>query len=170
MCPIACGLTNSSTMPPATSRMPSRPLSTSPILKVLSSAGDSGFAGARAAASGRVICRLSPFGLRLPRAAAGWLWAFACLVDAFGEVLQPLGALLEPRLGRRGARGAEQVPRLDGAVPAAQPVQALFFLIELGKGELALGDLAGQLGLVLAAVGEELGPLGLPLASEQRLQ
>lgn len=43
MCSIEEGLSTSSRTPPATSRMPSSPFSTSPILKVLSSAGDRGF-------------------------------------------------------------------------------------------------------------------------------
>jgi hypothetical protein len=42
---MACGLKNTSKIPPATSRIPSSPLSTRPILNVLSSVGDSGRAG-----------------------------------------------------------------------------------------------------------------------------
>src|SRR5215475_11509048 len=61
-CSKACGLRNSSRRPPATSRTPSRPLSTRPTLKVLSSAGDSGLAGALALAVGVVIGTDSPLG------------------------------------------------------------------------------------------------------------
>src|SRR5262249_4656433 len=61
-CSMACGLRNSSRRPPATSRTPSRPLSTRPTLKVLSSAGDSGLAGAPALAVGVVIGTDSPLG------------------------------------------------------------------------------------------------------------
>src|SRR5262249_43248048 len=57
-----------------------------------------------------------------------------------------------------------------GAIPAAQPVQALLFLVEFGERQLALRDLIGQLGLVLAAVGQELAPLSLALRGEERLQ
>src|SRR6266487_5841266 len=55
MCSMACGLRNSSKIPPAISRIPSRPLSTRPILNVLSSAGDSGGAGALALVRERAI-------------------------------------------------------------------------------------------------------------------
>src|SRR5262249_1775126 len=81
-----------------------------------------------------------------------------------------LGDLLQPPLGRGGTGGAEQVPGPDRTVPAAQPLQALLLLIQLGQGHLALGHLAGQLGVVLAAVSDELRPLGLPLRGEQALQ
>ena len=47
------------------------------------------------------------------------------------EVLQGLGAVLEPPLGGRGAGAPNKVAGPDGAVPAAQPVQALLFLIQL---------------------------------------
>src|SRR5262249_21027898 len=93
--------------------------------------------------------------------ASGPSWAFPGLVDLLGEVFQGLGAVLEPLVGRCGAGGAEQVPGADRAVPAAQPVQALFFLIQLGERQLALRDLTGQLGFILAAIRQELAPLGL---------
>src|SRR5262249_44454678 len=86
--------------------------------------------------------------------------AFPGLVDLLGEVFQGLGAVLEPLVGRCGAGGAEQVPGADRAVPAAQPVQALFFLIQLGERQLALRDLTGPLGFILAAIRPELAPLG----------
>ena len=87
----------------------------------------------------------------------------AGLVDLLGEPFEGLGALLEPPFGRCRARGAEQVPGPDRAVPPAQPVQAFLLLIQLGEGELAFRDLAGQLGLILAAVAQELAPFGLAL-------
>src|SRR6185312_9071375 len=95
---------------------------------------------------------------------------FPGLVDPLGEVFQGLGAFLEPPLGHRSAGRAEQVPGPDRAVPAAEPVQALLLLIQLGQRQLALGDLTGQLGLLFAAVGQELAPFGLALGGEQRLQ
>src|SRR5260370_22936134 len=55
-------LRTSSRMPPTTSRMPSRPLSTRPILKVLSSAGDSGLADVLALVRWVVIGTESPLG------------------------------------------------------------------------------------------------------------
>ena len=45
-------------------------------------------------------------------------------------------------------------------MPAAQPLQALFLLIQLGQGQLGLGDLLVDLGQVLAALGQELDPFG----------
>src|SRR5215813_12392558 len=65
---MACGLRNNSKMPPTTSRMPSRPLSTRPILKVVSSAGDSGLAGALALEGEVVIGNSSP----CIRGGSGW--------------------------------------------------------------------------------------------------
>ena len=91
------------------------------------------------------------------------------LVDLLGEPLQRLRAILQASLGRGSARGAEQVPGADRPVPAAQPLQALLRLIELGQGQLALGHLPGQLGLVLAAVTQKLRPFGFPLLGEQGL-
>jgi hypothetical protein len=46
-------------------------------------------------------------------------------------------------------------------VPAAQAVEALLFLLELGEGELLLGDLALEFRVVLGAIAEEFDPLGL---------
>src|SRR5215467_1615692 len=60
MCSIVAGLSNSSRTPPATSRMPSSPFSTRPILKVLSRAGDSGSLAIRAAGFDLVICSALP--------------------------------------------------------------------------------------------------------------
>src|SRR5690349_3933134 len=144
-CWIACGLRNSSKIPPMTSRTPSRPLSTRPILKVLSSAGDSGSASSVAGAL--LTGCWSGFGCadaggRL-REWWGSVMAVPGLVDALGEVFQGFGAFLEPPLGHWGVGGAEQVAGPDGAVPAAQPVQALFFLIQLGERQLALPNLVG---------------------------
>jgi hypothetical protein len=55
-------------------------------------------------------------------------------------------------------------------VPAAQPVQALLFFLQLGQGELGLADLGVDLGAELAAIGEKLRPVGLPGLGEQLLQ
>src|SRR5690242_20028042 len=66
---------------------------------------------------------------------------FPGLVDLLGEVFQGLGAFLEPPFGHGGAGRPEQVPGPDRAVPAAEPVQALLLLIQLGQRQLPLGDL-----------------------------
>src|SRR5262249_25338359 len=97
---------------------------------------------------------------------SGESWAPPGLVDLLGEAFEGLGAVLEPLVGRRGAGGTEQVPGTDGAVPAAQPVQALFFFVKLRERQLALRDLVSEFSLVLAAVSQELGPLGLALRGE----
>src|SRR4029453_1437610 len=47
-------------------------------------------------------------------------------------------------------------------MPAAQAVQALLLLVQLGQGQLVLGDLLVDLGQVFATVGHELDPFGLP--------
>src|SRR5512132_578497 len=88
------------------------------------------------------------------------------LVDAVGVVLQPLGAVLEPLLSLDRQGGAEQVADLELAIPAAQPLQALLLLVQLGQSELGGARLLVQFGLVLAALGEELGPFGLPGGGE----
>ena len=44
-------------------------------------------------------------------------------------------------------------------MPAPQPVQALLLFFEFRERELLLGDLAFDLGVELAAVGDELHPL-----------
>src|SRR5712692_5777338 len=157
-CSMACGLRNSSSIPPAISSTPSRPFRTRPILKVLSRAGDSGCPAARAGTCELVIRTGSPLGswgilaadARQGGGRGSLSWSFPGLVDLFGELFECLGAFLEPPLCGRGAGGAEQVAGADGAVPAAEPVQALLLLIQLGEGQLALGHLPGQLGLVFA--------------------
>src|SRR5215813_1751950 len=171
---MACGVRNSNRMPPATSRTPSRPLSTRPTLKVLSSAGDSGLAGPWAGDGAVVIVPAPsgesghPGGRRSP--GRSWCssasWPPPGLVNLLGEAFQGLGAVLEPLVGGLGTGGTEQVPGTNGAVPAAQAVQALFFFVKLGERQLALRDLAGEFGLVLAAIRQELAPLGLALRGE----
>jgi hypothetical protein len=92
------------------------------------------------------------------------------LEDQVGVVRQLLGAVLELPGGLGGAGRAEHVPGGQLPVPAAQPVQALLFFFQLGQGELALADLAVDLSIELAAVGDELIPLRLPGLGEQLLQ
>src|SRR6266700_8193692 len=79
-----------------------------------------------------------------------------------GVAGQLLGAVLELPGGLGRAGRAEHVAGGQFPVPAAQPVQALLFFFQLGQGELALADLGVDLGTELAAVGDELGPFGLP--------
>ena len=83
------------------------------------------------------------------------------LEDALGVVLQLGLALLEALVGAGGRGGAEHVAQPQLAVPATQPFQALLFFVQLGQGQLGLGDLLVDLGQVLAALGQELGPFGL---------
>ena len=60
------------------------------------------------------------------------------------EPLEPLGAGLEPEL-RLGSRGrAEDISRAQLSVPALQPLEVLFLLIELSRRELLLCDLAAR--------------------------
>src|SRR5690242_18154689 len=120
---MACGVRNSNRMPPTTSNTPSRPLSTRPILNVLSSAGDRGLAGPCAGDSAVIVLAPSgqpgpPGGRRSPGhcRGSGGSWASPGLVDVLGEAFQGLGAVLEPLVGRPGAGGVEQVPGTDGAV------------------------------------------------------
>src|SRR5579859_7284955 len=87
-----------------------------------------------------------------------------------GVAGQLLGAVLELLGGLGGAGRAEHVAGGQFPVPAAQPLQALLFFLQLGEGELALGDLGVDLGAELAAVGGELRPLSLPRLAEQLLQ
>src|SRR6266545_3770672 len=88
------------------------------------------------------------------------------LVHPVGVVVQELLASLKALLGPGGLRQRERVAGLEVAPPAAQPLQAVLLLLQLGQGELAQPLLLGQLGLVLAAVGDELGPLLLTGAGE----
>jgi hypothetical protein len=75
--------------------------------------------------------------------------------------------VFELSFGLRGRRCAKEVAGLDRAVPAAQPLQALFFFFQFGQCELALGDLAVDFRVELAAVGDELCPLLISFSSEQ---
>src|SRR6266568_5491497 len=103
-CSMACGLKNSSKMPPATSRIPSSPLSTRPILNVLSSAGDSGGTG------GLALVREVAIGPGLP-SGLGMLMDRGC---AAGE-----GAA---RAGPRDDRGSAD--HQDGGQRAQAPGKA----------------------------------------------
>src|SRR5262245_2969761 len=91
-------------------------------------------------------------------------------VDALGEVLEQRLALLQTAVGCRGGRGAEKVAQLEVAVPAPEPLEALLLLVQLGERELLLGDLAFELGLVLAALGDELAPFLLATGGEEGLE
>src|SRR6478752_303367 len=75
--------------------------------------------------------------------------------DPVGVVGEPLGAVFEGLVGLAGGGGAEDVAGAQFPVPAPQPVQAVFLLVELGEGELAGGDLPVDLGVELSAVGQE---------------
>src|SRR5262245_44155764 len=91
-------------------------------------------------------------------------------VHALGEVLEPGLALLQTVIGFVGGGGAEQVAELEVAVPAPEPLQALLLFVQLGERELLLGDFAFELGLVLAALGDELAPFLLSPGGEEGLQ
>src|SRR4051812_42975668 len=85
-----------------------------------------------------------------------------------------VGVVLEHRpappqsIGRlHGGVQAEHVTALQVAVPAAQPIQALLLLLQLGQGELGRPHLLGDLLLVLAAVCVELVPLLQPDLQER---
>src|SRR5262249_28317406 len=69
-----------------------------------------------------------------------------------------------------GRGGAEEVAELEVAVPAPEPLQALLLLVQLGERELLVGELALELGLVLAALPDELTPLVLATGREEGLQ
>lgn len=73
----------------------------------------------------------------------------------------------QPLLGRVGFGQGKDVTLLQAAVPAPQSIETLLFLFKLAEGELLFGDLAGDLFLVLAAVGLELVPLVQPSRPER---
>jgi hypothetical protein len=81
--------------------------------------------------------------------------------DPLGVVLQLGLAVLEAPVGTGGRGGAEHIPQPQLAMPATQPFQALFLLVQLGQGQLGLGDLGVELGQVLATLGQEFDPFGL---------
>src|SRR6266702_6378746 len=93
MCSMACGLRNSSKIPPVISRIPSRPLSTRPILNVLSSAGDTGGAGGSALVGEAAIGSALPFGLGM----------LSCWGRAHGVPVWDGRALAVPRGDQGGA-------------------------------------------------------------------
>lgn len=84
------------------------------------------------------------------------------LVNLSGKVLQRNNAARQVLLGTGCQRAAEDVPAPDGAEPPPQPIQTLLFLLELGKRELPLRNLVGNLLPEFAAVGDELGPFLRP--------
>src|SRR5215470_16950992 len=91
-------------------------------------------------------------------------------VDTLGEVFEPGLASLELLLGLADRGGAEEVAELELAVPAAESIQALLFLVELGERELLIAELAVDLGLELGALAEELRPLVLAPGGEERFE
>lgn len=83
---------------------------------------------------------------------------------------EPFGAVFELLAGVGGGGCAEHVTSGQFAMPAAQPIQALFLFFQFGQGELADADLLVDFGVEFGAVGDEFGPLLGPLGGEQRLQ
>jgi hypothetical protein len=88
------------------------------------------------------------------------------LVDPLGEALQSLAALLKPSLGSESARSTEQI-RVLMARYYRRSLSRLRF--QLGKSQLALRKLFGQLSPIFGAVRQKLGPFSLALPREQRL-
>ena len=80
-------------------------------------------------------------------------------VNLLGVGRKLLLAQLEVADGVGSGRTGEEISRASVPVPAAQPVQALLFLLELREGELAERLFLVELGEVLAAVGAKLRPL-----------
>ena len=72
-----------------------------------------------------------------------------------------------PALGLGGRRSSEHVPGSQLPVPAPESVQALLLFLELGHGELALGDLFVDLGVETGTFRKKFGPLFTPLGGEQ---
>ena len=87
-------------------------------------------------------------GVRLTRPGSG-SWALAScssssLEHFLRELLEPLGAGLQPEL-RVGAEGApEDISRAQLSVPALQPLEVLLLLIELSRRELLRCDLVAR--------------------------
>ena len=81
-------------------------------------------------------------------------------IDLVGVGVEGGGTALESLLGVDARERGEDVTRLQIPPPAAQPVKAVFFLVEFGDGELADAPLLVDLDLELVALGDELGPLG----------
>ena len=85
--------------------------------------------------------------------------------DALGLVLQLGLALLEPLISTGGRGGTQHITQAQLPVPAAQPLQALLLLVQLGQGQLGLGDLLVDLGQILAALGQPAGTMASPPAA-----
>src|SRR5215207_4531210 len=81
-------------------------------------------------------------------------------VDLVGVGVEGLRAALEPVFGVDTFGHRKDVAGFEVAPPAAQPVEAVFFLVEFGDGELADPAFFGDLDLEFVALGDELGPLG----------
>ena len=64
-------------------------------------------------------------------------------------------------LNRRGCTKAVSDPKFS--IPALEPVEVLLLFVQFGQGELLLGEFAVDLGVELAALGDELDPLRLSL-------
>src|SRR6266567_2141307 len=93
-------------------------------------------------------------------------WLVDGLVDLVGISVQELFAALEVLLGVGGVGQGERVAGFEVTPPAAQALQTVLFLLQFGQGELAQPLFLGELGLVLVAVGDELGPFFLAGAGE----
>ena len=91
-------------------------------------------------------------------------------IDPLCEVVELCLASLQPAFGFVGRWGAEEVAELEVSVPAAEPLEALFLLVEFGEREFLLGEFALDFGLVLDGFGDELGPFFLTTCSEEGLK
>src|SRR5262249_62351866 len=91
-------------------------------------------------------------------------------VHAVREVLESHFALLQPLLRGLLRVRPEHVPAPQVPKPAAQPLEILVFLVQLGGGELPRPDLLVDLPVELAALGQELLPLVLAVRVERLLE
>src|SRR6266702_1677378 len=109
-CSMACGLKKASKIPPATSRIPSSPLSTRPILNVLSSAGDSGGAG------GLALVREVAIGPGLP-SGLGMLMDRGCAAGEGAARAGPRGdqSSADHKDGGQRAEARREADQPDGA-------------------------------------------------------
>jgi hypothetical protein len=89
-------------------------------------------------------------------------WSAANTCSVYSASRSP--TVFELLIALSGGRCAEKVAGLDRAVPAAQPLQALFFFVQLGQREFALADFAVDFRVELGAVGEELRPFLIPFS------
>jgi len=79
-------------------------------------------------------------------------------------------ALSQPLICFAVGRRPEQVAQLQLAMPAPETVEALLFLVEFGRRELLLCELAIELAFVLGAFADELQPLFLAGRCELRFE